>query len=300
MPITLFCCYTQEDEALLSQFKTHLRLSQRQSPIASWYDRDISAGTEWEQEISKHLNTAQIILLLVSPAFLNSDYCSSIEMKRAIERHERKEARVIPIRLDYVYWQIDPLNKLPFLPSNGKPVMSASWDNLNEALVNVTEGIHKMIKQLVSPPLAVEKLAMLRILTGHEDAVCCVAISPDGQRLFSGGLDRTIKVWNLSTGKEIRTLTGHDNGVYCVAISPDGQRLVSGSEDNTIKVWNLSTGREMRTLIGHTSLIKDVAISPDRRTLVSASADETIKVWNLSTGKEIRTLIGHRTSARNV
>src|SRR5216110_1270600 len=160
MPITVFCCYTQEDEALLSQLKTHLRLSQRQSPIAaSWYDRDISAGTEWEQEISKHLNTAQIVLLLVSPAFLNSDYCSSMEMKRVIEMHERKEARVIPILLDYVYWQRDPLNKLQFfLPSNGKPVMSASWDSLNEALVNVTEGIHRVIKQLVSPPLAVEKL----------------------------------------------------------------------------------------------------------------------------------------------
>src|SRR5262249_50735632 len=102
MPITIFFCYAREDEALLNKLKALLRPLQRQSIIDVWYDRDISAGTEWEQEIDRYLNAARIILLLVSPDFMNSDYCYSIEMKRAVERHERKEARVIPVILHHV------------------------------------------------------------------------------------------------------------------------------------------------------------------------------------------------------
>src|SRR5215468_1857794 len=97
MPVTIFFCYAREDEALLIKLKAHLQPLKWEGLIDVWYDRDISAGTEWEQEINKHLNTAQIILMLVSPDFMNSDYYYSIEMKRAVERHERKEARVIPV-----------------------------------------------------------------------------------------------------------------------------------------------------------------------------------------------------------
>ncbi len=97
MPIKIFCCYARKDEALLKKFKVHLKPLQQKGLIDVWYDRNISAGMEWEQEISSRLNEAQIILLLVSPDFLGSDYCYSIEMRRALERHERGEARVIPI-----------------------------------------------------------------------------------------------------------------------------------------------------------------------------------------------------------
>src|SRR2546429_9932386 len=97
MSVSIFFCYAHEDEALLNKLKTHLRPLQRQGLIDVWHDRDISAGTEWEREISQHLNSAQVILLLVSPDFMFSEYCYGIEMKRAMERHEHGEARVIPI-----------------------------------------------------------------------------------------------------------------------------------------------------------------------------------------------------------
>src|SRR5579859_5596146 len=92
MPITIFFCYAREDEALLKKLKTHLRPLQRQGLIDVWHDRDISAGTEWEPEIKLHMDAAQIILLLVSPDFMDSKYCYGIEMKRALERHESGEA----------------------------------------------------------------------------------------------------------------------------------------------------------------------------------------------------------------
>lgn len=145
MPVKIFFCYAHEDEPLLNKLKSHLRPLQRQRLIDVWHDRDISAGAEWEQEISKHLNEADIILLLVSPDFMDSDYCYSVEMKRALERHERGEARVIPVILRPVYWQVEPLKKLQALPTDVKPVISSGWHNFDEAFFDVAVGIRKVV-----------------------------------------------------------------------------------------------------------------------------------------------------------
>jgi len=85
MPVKIFFCYAREDEPLLNKLKTHLRPLQRENLIEVWCNRDISAGIEWETEIKEHLNAAQIVLLLVSPDFMDSDYCYSVEMKKALE-----------------------------------------------------------------------------------------------------------------------------------------------------------------------------------------------------------------------
>ncbi|MGA8893765.1 MAG: SMP-30/gluconolactonase/LRE family protein [Planktothrix agardhii] len=142
-----------------------------------------------------------------------------------------------------------------------------------------------------------ENASVVCTLTGHSNSVNSVAISPDGQILVSGSDDKTIKIWQLSTGEELRILTGHSESVNSVAISPDGQTLLSGSRDNTIKIWRLSTGEELRTLTVHSDSVNFVAISPDGQILVSSSHtvvsdiyDNTIKIWQLSTGRELRTL----------
>ncbi len=143
--VNIFFCYAHEDETLLNKLKTHLKPLQRRGIIDVWYDQDISAGTEWEHEIDAHLNQAQIILLLISPDFINSDYCYSIEMKRALERHERGEATVIPIFLRLVYWQDAPFAKLQALPRNMKPVTSPHWHNWDEALYEVAKEIREVV-----------------------------------------------------------------------------------------------------------------------------------------------------------
>ena len=272
MPVKIFCCYAHEDEPLLKKLKTHLFPLQRAGLVDVWYDRDISAGTDWEQEIKERLNTAHIILLLVSPDFMASDYCYSIEMQRAIERHEQGEAQVIPIILRPVYWQ-GVLGKLQALPTDAIPIMSSGWHYQDEAFFNVTEGIHKVaVKVMSSLTLSSQTLPIeplkpeptetpatgiqqqtrkpeplvtpedfswqcIRTLTGHESYVNSVAISADGQTLASGGSVKTIKLWNLKTGDLLRTLTGHKDSVFSVTISADGQTLASGSHDKTIKLW---------------------------------------------------------------
>ena len=138
-----------------------------------------------------------------------------------------------------------------------------------------------------------ENVSLACTLTRHSNSVFSLVISPDGQTLVSGSRDDTIKIWQLSTGQELRTLTGHSGSVFSVAISPDGQTLVSGNDDDTIKIWELSTGRELRTLTVHPLDVFSLAISPDGQTLVSGSAFSRIKICQLSTGRELRTLTGH-------
>lgn len=114
--------------------------------IAGWHDRRIAAGTEWAGEIDKHLNSALIILLLISPDFLSSDYCYDLEMKRAMERHERGEARVVPVILRPVYWGDAPFGKLQALPENAKAI--TTWSNRDEAFKDVAIGIKKVVEEI--------------------------------------------------------------------------------------------------------------------------------------------------------
>src|SRR2546421_2433710 len=89
VPLSVFISYAHEDEPWRERLEAHLSLLRRQGLIANWHDRQILAGEEWSQEIDEHLEAASIILLLISPDFLASDYCYEIEMQRALERHQR-------------------------------------------------------------------------------------------------------------------------------------------------------------------------------------------------------------------
>ena len=130
-------------------------------------------------------------------------------------------------------------------------------------------------------------------LEGHDSPVVSLAYSPDGQTLASGSMDKTIKLWDLKTGKESATLKGHKDTVHSVAYSPDGKTLASGSTDRTIKLWDVKTGKELATLEGHAHSVNSVAYSPDGKTLASGSWDHTIKLWDAGTGKELATFKGH-------
>jgi len=136
----------------MKKLRTHLMPLQRRSLIKLWSDIDINAGEEWEEEIQKHLDSAHMILLLVSPDFMASDYCYSTEMERALQRHEKQEARVIPIILRPTAWKGAPFDKIQVLPTNARPVTDArSWISIDEALNDVTEKIGPIVTELLLP-----------------------------------------------------------------------------------------------------------------------------------------------------
>ena len=148
--VRVFYSYAHEDEQLRKELVKHLNLLQRQGVIQGWHDRQIDAGTDWAEQINENLDAADIILLLVSADFLASDYCWSIEMTRALERHKAKEVRVIPVILRPVDWEGAPFSKLQALPENAKPV--TTWANQDEAFQSIAQGIGKVARNISAHP----------------------------------------------------------------------------------------------------------------------------------------------------
>ena len=145
MAVTTLLCYAHEDKPIVDHLRKHLSPLERNGLISLWDYGNITPGAEREQEIKKHLDEAQIILLLISSSFLASNYCYTVEMQRAIERHERKEARVIPVILRPVNWNIAPVDKLQALPDHAKAI--STWRNRDKGFKNVADGIIKVIGQ---------------------------------------------------------------------------------------------------------------------------------------------------------
>ncbi|KAH7252726.1 hypothetical protein BKA59DRAFT_436883 [Fusarium tricinctum] len=179
----------------------------------------------------------------------------------------------------------------------------------------------------------------LQTLEGHMGIIFSVALSPDNQLIASGGSDKTVKLWDITTGlcrhtlKHhdtihsitflpdgqslasasntiriwdtktelcLRTLQGHDKHVSSVASSSDGQYLASGSSDRTIKIWSPNTGKCLKTLEGHSDCFTSVAFSPDNQRLVSGSVDGTVKIWDTKSFSNLQTLQGHGGAVRSV
>jgi hypothetical protein len=149
-PIEVFYSYSHKDEELRKELENHLALLKRSGTITDWHDRKITAGSQWKGKIDEHLKSAKVILLLISADFLASDYCYDVEAKRALWRHDRRLARVIPVILRACDWHIAPLSRLQALPTDGKPI--TSWTNKDEAFTNVAKGIREAIQEFTTPP----------------------------------------------------------------------------------------------------------------------------------------------------
>jgi WD40 repeat protein len=139
--------------------------------------------------------------------------------------------------------------------------------------------------------------------SGHTRPVACIAVSPDGQRAFSGGgsverlsdgaiqpVDCGLRLWDIASGRTLRTFEGHIDGVACVAISPDGRWAVSGGADGAVRVWDVGAGTELSVLRQHRATVQSVAISNDGRRIVSGAADGSVIYWDIGHGNPPRRL----------
>jgi WD40 repeat protein len=135
------------------------------------------------------------------------------------------------------------------------------------------------------------------ILHGHTDAVYAVAYSPDGRTVATGSADRTIRLWDVVSHKQIgQPFNGALDIVRTLAFSPDGRTLAAGSDDDSIRLWSVATHKQAgRPLTGHSEVLRSVAFSPDGRTLASGSDDDTIRLWDVASHKQLgKPLRGNR------
>ena len=131
-------------------------------------------------------------------------------------------------------------------------------------------------------------------LLGHTSQVNTVAVTADGRLAVSGSSDKSLKVWDLERGVELRSLRGHADTVEKVVITPDGRRVVSASGDKTIRVWDIESGEQLHNLHGSQSIITNLMLAPDGHRIISSSfEDQTIKIWDIESGKLLNTLRGH-------
>lgn len=152
-PIKIFIAYSRKDSILMEKLRTHLRPLERAKMAKIWYDGIIEAGKNWENEIKTHLHNAEIILLLISADFIDSDYCYDEEMMDALKKHEQKKAKVIPIILRPCAWKFSPFAKLQVLPKDGKPVI----EHEDYAFTDIVESVGNICQNKINLQKAASK-----------------------------------------------------------------------------------------------------------------------------------------------
>lgn len=139
----IFISYSHKDEAAKDRLLVHLKLLTRQKLIEPWDDRLIRPGEEWDDEIKQALHDADIIFFIMSPDAIASDYIWDVEVKTAMERHSKKEVRVLPLILNHCEWKDTPLANLQGLPRDGKPI--ATFANQDEAWAKIAAEVRALI-----------------------------------------------------------------------------------------------------------------------------------------------------------
>jgi class 3 adenylate cyclase/GTPase SAR1 family protein len=250
-----------------------------------WLDKwTIQPGDSIPLKIQQGLEQSRILLMCMSPAYFASDWGALEHMTLFFRDPKNEQRRFIPLLMEdctrpdivahfaYIDWRRQSDEAY-------KRLLAACGEDAPE------KASHKAAKGKAD--------RMPVVLKGHTGIVSGVTVTPDGKMAISTSYDKTLKVWNLETGRCKATFEGHTEMVLRAAVTPDGKTIVSGSEDNTLRVWDLITGSCRAILEGHTGGVNCLGVTPDGKTIVSGSDDNTLRVWDLMTGRCKAILEGH-------
>ncbi len=324
MAAKIFYCYAHEDKPLRDELGRHLGPLRNQGWITEWHDQEIQPGTDWKQEINVHLSTADIVLLLISADFMDSDYCYGVEMQRALERHRTGEAQVLPIILRPTDWEETPIGELQALPTGGKAVVL--WPVRDEAYRDVVRGIRGVVRVLLREEEERVRKAQEEEAARKAEAEPPTADSPRQSPVWfssaaspSQSAQSYMPVPPLSTpqptkrGISRRTmvmglgLTGlavAGSGIVWLVFSrtppspffpapTSTSRSIPFSPHPTPTPTPLPLGTLLYTYSGHSSYVFAVAWSPDGKRIASGSADGTVQVWDAADGGHVYIYRGH-------
>lgn len=246
--------------------------------IRVWLDEwEIQPGDPIDLKVEQGLQQSRILLLLMSAAAFDSEW-AKLERHTALFRDPADERRrFIPIRLDnseiketlkqfaYIDWRRKSEQRYTKLITACAPKFRATIDQEDEQ-------------------------ATRKVLLGHEGKVWSVAVTPDGRLAVSGSDDKTVRVWEVETGKCLFTFEDETHRVRAVTVTANGRLVVSGAWDRTVRVWEVERGNCSSIFRGHQGVVNSVAVTPDGRLVVSGSYDRTVRVWEVDTGLCLTTL----------
>jgi hypothetical protein len=295
---SLFFSYAHADENLRDQLENHLYALQRQGVISTWHDRRIAAGTNVGDSIDSNLETAETILLLVSPDFIASDYCYEREMKRALERHENGEARVIPVILRPCDWRDLPFGKLLATPTDGKPI--TMWPNIDQAFLEVVTSIKRALAGLGRRPTPnVEKAdgTIPAAATGSRHVTARSSnlrvtkqfTDLDKDRFRHEGFEFIAKFFENSLKELVRRNAGGDETFrridanrFTAAAYRGGEKVCKGSASVGGAMEHQSIEYSMTDEAGHGGLNEAISVKADDQALYF----EALGLQSYGTGKE--------------
>jgi WD40 repeat protein len=284
----IFLCHSSGDKEVVRKLYRRLQAD----GFNPWLDEaELLPGQEWDLEIARAVRSSAVVLVCLSEGSVNKAGYVQKEIRFALDRAaEQPEGAIfmVPVRLEECavpdrlkHWQ---------------------WVNLFEehgySLILRALARKGLVAHLLKP-LRFRQIRELRTFAYHTALVYDVALTVDGQLAISASYDKTVKVWEVASGRLVHTLTGHSAPVYSVALSKDGRIVVSASYDHTLKVWEVS-GRCLHTLRRHGSPAGGVALSLDGRVAVSGSHDGTLRVWDVTEGSELRTIVAHASAVTGV
>jgi tetratricopeptide (TPR) repeat protein len=274
-PIKVFCSYSHTDEDLRKELDKHIKILERREVIDVWHDRRIEAGEAWQGEIDEHLESADVILLLISADFIASDFCYGREMTRALERHDDGKARVIPVFIRPVNWKEAPFGRLQALPTDARPV--TSWPDHDEAFVIVSEGIQRAVETILDNRRANNATPAG---TNRRPASTSIPRSPFFgfvRRRDTEGRDIVERLKEeLAPGKnKLVTLSG-PGGIGKTTLAAEAMRSLEGEFGSRI-VWSSA---ETRTDFTLNTLLDDIATQTghtELRTLVPEAKEAEVR-----------------------
>jgi WD40 repeat protein len=324
-PVRLFLAFAYEDHKFRAELVSQLSALERTGMIDDWYRYEIRSASDWQQVDIDRLNQADIILLGISPYFVQSDYHYHVQMPQALERQKMGKARVIPILLRPTPWQDLPIARFQWLPRSNPQAIKALSELENKdrerAYTEIVKDIQHIIDELpgrkkTTTPLKTAETASSAERTSpspqgttlftykeHSNYLISVAWSPNGKYIASGGGDSTVRVWNADTGKTLALYRGHTKGtilggillseVWSIVWSPDSSTLAFAGKRAPI-VWRPDNDQTIATYRGHSSfapVIADMAWSPNGQFIASTNIgslkDQALHIWRPSDGRQI-------------
>jgi len=277
----VFVSYARQDQTYVEELASYLR----SQGFDVWTDAAIYGGAQWLDSIVQKIDSCAAYIVVMSPEARRSQW-----VQREILRAQAQKKQIMPLLLagDSFF----EVSNLQYGDVRGALLPPPKWirdlrATIDGAMQPGLPGDAQKESATTQPavPSAPVHAQLSAILTGHGGAVLSVAFAPDRRILATGSDDRSVRLWDLPSGKQVIVLTGHTDAVCSVAFAPDGRTLATGSYDQSARIWEIPAGRHLTTLTGHGSWVLSVAISADGDSIATGSFDNSARLWNLKNSR---------------